>query len=415
MKKKSKGPTKAARKFAEPSPPTSATPKTGATALMPTPSKATGATSALRLKIPPILLEGDAPPAPAASGPGQRYAVGPEAPPQAAASASAELPESYGTEQLFLTARDPHWLFAYWDFSRALLNKYNALSLDGHLVLRVYRGVLAGEPLAQVHLHPESRNWFVPVPVAGAEYLAELGYYDPKRQWVALARSAATFTPPDTSSYDSSVRFGTIPPEIPLAQLLALVKSALIENLPLVEALEQLRAQGHGDLPTAEQVKSQWTPAQEKALAEVVSMDQVRRLWIGSLEITELIRRQLEQRVSSPGAALSGVSSPFGGPAPGRSFWFNVNAELVVYGATEPDATVTLGDRIIKLRPDGTFSFRFALPDGDYSLPAAAYSADGVEGRQAHLQFTRRTDYQGQVGTHPQDQALAPPVIGAIT
>ena len=28
-----------------------------------------------------------------------------------------ELPESYGTRRLFLAARDPRWLYAYWDFS----------------------------------------------------------------------------------------------------------------------------------------------------------------------------------------------------------------------------------------------------------------------------------------------------------
>ena len=32
-------------------------------------------------------------------------------------------------------------------------------------------------------------------------------------------------------------------------------------------------------------------------------------------------------------------------------------------GATEPDAAVTIGGRKIQLRKDGTFSFRFALPD----------------------------------------------------
>ncbi len=60
-----------------------------------------------------------------------------------------------------------------------------------------------------------------------------------------------------------------------------------------------------------------------------------------------------------------------------KGFWFNVNAELIIYGATEPNAKVTLGGHEIKLRSDGTFSFRFALPDGKYDLPAVAVSADG--------------------------------------
>jgi uncharacterized protein len=415
-----KGPRKPATKTAKP--------VAAAASTAPTAAKAERTPHAARFKIPPILLEGDAPPVPAASGPGQRYALGPTSAGSPAVAASVELPESYGSQQLFLAARDPHWLYAHWDFSREQLKKYNANSADGHLALRVFRGAADGEPLSEVQLHPESRTWFIPVPAAGAKYLAELGYHDAARKWVSLARSGATFTPPDSLSDDTSVRFATIPPEVPFAALLAMVKGAVREHVPLVEAMQQMRAQGFRDLPAPEQVKSEWTPAQEKALAEVVSMDHVRRIWIGSLEITELIRRQLQQHISSVGAgqfslpssamgaagALFSVSSPFGGAERPRGFWFNVNAELIIYGATEPDAKVTIGDRPIKLRPDGSFSFRFALPDGHYSLPAAAHSADGVETRRAHLKFSRETVYRGEVGAHPQDKQLKPPLVSAV-
>jgi hypothetical protein len=443
---KTAAPTPASTKAAAPAPvPTkSAAPApvpTKAAAPAPVPTKAAApapaaakpkrTTKVKPMKIPPILLEGDAPPAPAVSGPGQRYALGPTPAVAPASPAGGELPESYGTQQLFLAARDPHWLYAYWDFSREQLKKYNGLSADGHLVLRVYRGTAEGEPLSHIHLHPESRTWFAPVPAAGAKYLAELGYHDAERKWVSLALSGATFSPPDSLSDDTSIRFATIPSDVSFAELLALVKGAVREHVPLVEAMQQMRAQGHRELPTPESVQREWTPAQEKALADVISIDQVRRIWIGSLEITELIRRQILQQVSSIGsaqfsaptslsAALGGVSSvtsvssPFGGAQRKRGFWFNVNAELIIYGATEPDAKVTIGERQIKLRPDGTFSFRFALPDGEYALPAAAQSADGVETRQAHLKFSRGTAYHGEVGAHPQDRNLKPPLVSAV-
>jgi len=399
-----------------------------------------------KLKIPPILLEGDVPPAPAVSGPGQRYALGPTASATAGAAVpGAELPEAYGTQQLFLAARDPRWLYAHWDFSREQLRKYNGLSVDGHLLLRVYRGAPEGEPLSQIHLHPESRDWFVPVPAAGAKYLAELGYYDATRKWVSLTRSGATFTPPDSLSEDTSVRFATIPPETPFSELRAMVKGAVREHLPLVEAMQQMRAQGYRDLPAPEEIENDWTPDQEKALGEVISIDHLRRIWIGSLEITELIRRQLQEQVSSiaaaqfspppPGAAKAGslaegagitealgegggalgnVSSPPGGQEKPRGFWFNINAELIIYGATEPEAHVTIGDRPIKLRPDGSFSFRFALPDGLYSLPVAAHSADGEEARRAYLEFSRTTSLDGEVAAHEQDRNLKPPRVSAL-
>jgi hypothetical protein len=146
---------------------------------------------------------------------------------------------------------------------------------------------------------------------------------------------------------------------------------------------------------------------------------------MGSLEITELIRRRLAHDVSSLGVSqfgisqfgvpqfgVSSLSSPFGGGGgeQSKSFWFNVNAELIIYGATEPNAKVTLGGHEIKLRSDGTFSFRFALPDGKYDLPAVAVSADGTDGRAADLKFSRATEYLGDVGAHPQDPALKPPL-----
>ena len=79
------------------------------------------------------------------------------------------------------------------------------------------------------------------------------------------------------------------------------------------------------------------------------------------------------------------ASGPIAGGEQARGFWFNVNAELIIYGATEPDASVTIGGRKIRLRPDGTFSYRFALPDGKFDLPAIATNAAGNDARAAEL------------------------------
>jgi len=208
------------------------------------------------------------------------------------------------------------------------------------------------------------------------------------------------------------------------------------DNIPLARAIEELRRAGHPDLPRfAHSIHSpitvpgptrHWTPEQEKALAKIISIDETRRVWMGSLEITELIRRRLAHEgnttspvtaygISSPGISSS-PTSPFGGPnlSASKGFWFNVNAELIIYGATEPDAKVTLGGHEIKLRSDGTFSFRFALPDGKYDLPAVAVSADGTDGRAAELKFVRETQYLGDVGMTPQDPALKPPLPDSL-
>src|SRR5216110_770908 len=163
-------------------------------------------------KVPPILLEGDEPSAPAAGGPGQRYALGPRPPVEhiGASGELGELPEAYGTEKLLLAARDPHWLYAHWDLTREQLQGYNARSADGHLVLRIYKDTAGGQPCNEVHVHPESVNWFINVAEAGAKFLAELGFYTANSKWNTISTSGATITPPDTLSEDTSAWFATL-------------------------------------------------------------------------------------------------------------------------------------------------------------------------------------------------------------
>jgi hypothetical protein len=378
------------------------------------------------LSVPSILLEGDQPAAPPVSGPGQRYALGPTPPPpnRPEAEPVAELPEAYGTKRLMLTARDPHWLYARWDLTRQQQREYNSLSVDRHLVVRVYRDAVKGQPSSQTHVHPESTHWFIHVADAGAKYIAALGYYRADGNWIAISTSDATLTPPDTMSEDMTAEFATIPIEVPFAELMALAQEAVRQNIPLAEIIQQLRAHGHPGF-AAGPAPGRWTAEQARALASIITMDSVRRVWMGSLEITELIRRQLQQELSSlaasqfsvptsPAGAVTSISSPFGGVGQQKGFWFNVNAELIIYGATEPDAQVTIGGRVIRLRSDGTFSYRFALPDGNYDLPAVAISADRTDGRAAELAFSRSTEYRGDVGTHPQDPQLQPPLAANV-
>lgn len=382
----------------------------------------------LSVELPPILLKGDEPAGPLVSGPGEKYTLGPTPPAQTFGEKTVALPASYGTKKLFLTARDPHWLYANWDFTHEQQARFNRHSEDNHLILRVHYAPPAARQAVEIHVHPESHHWFVHVERAATKYSAEIGYYGRKHRWVSVAKSGATLTPAETISDDAGLQFATIPVDVPFKRLLTMVEEASTQHQPLARAIEELRIQGHPELPPVTvmpgaadplQVIPAWTPERERALAQMVTLDDVRRVWVGSLEITELIRRQLNQDVpgAAPGessqpapAAGLGVSSPGGGEQPQpQGFWFSVNAELIVYGATERNAAVTIGGRPIQLRPDGSFSYRFALPDGNYHLPVVAVSPDGTDGRAAELRFTRVTEMRGEVGSHPSDPALQPP------
>jgi uncharacterized protein len=421
------------------------------------------------IKIPSLLLEGDLPPSPSVSGPGARYALAPQplvAPPM---GGGGELPEAYGTGRVFLAARDPHWLYVSWDFTAAQQIRYNSRSRDGHLVIKIFAGDERQPAVPDVHVHPESKDWFVHVPRAETAYRAEIGYYDKNANWENLAVSQKSFTPPDAPSTDVSAKFATIPVDVTFQQVVEAVQQfvTISKNEPLLEAVAHAaEAQRNNQTAPATSIKEPklprtsvtrigpvpdpkrsskstrngpshslpieitpggaWTVEQTRALTKLIHIDSFRRVWLGSMEITELVRLQLQEEMSSIAAAEArrairgeklpagpfelNVSSPVGGDfgKPGK-FWFKINAELIIYGATEPDATVTIADRVIKLRPDGTFSFRFSLPDGRYQLPTAAVASSGNERREARLEFSRSTEYHGHVEAHAQDAKLRPP------
>ena len=329
--------------------------------------------------MPKILLEGDEPVSPPMTGPGQKYALETTALTGHVEHEEAALPEAYGTGKLLLAARDPHWLYAHWDLTPQQQRRYNTLSEDGHLLVRVYSEAVAGQPLAEVHVHPESRHWFIHVARAETRYVAELGCYRPNRQWVTVATSTPTQTPPDRVSADQTIRFATIRPRGRRTQLAALAKQAIPEDLPPLIA------------------------ARERALAEWVALHAEPLGAMSSLEIGEI------GSLESLGGKAEDVFSPAGAAEqPRAGFWFNVNADLVIYGATEPDASVTIDGRPVSLRSDGTFNCRFSLPDGEHSVTVSALSAQG-DLRQAELKFSRRTDYRGEVGTASPDPSLQPP------
>ena len=348
------------------------------------------------VKIPALLLEGDPATIPAPTGPGGRYALSPPGTPPhpQPVEQSGELPEAYGTQRLFLIARDPHWLYAHWDLTREHLREYNALSADRHLVLRVYVNAMSGQPLTEIHVHPESRNWFVHVERGGAKYLAELGYYQRTgRKWITISTSKAMPTPPDELSPDTTARFATIPFGDSFQKLTETVKAAVDAGVPLAEAIEQLSVSGDSQrtpantppaqsVPAAEEAlvptgelspdttarfatipfevsieeliamikasvgtntpseafeelrishdprlphntlaPGEWSAAQEEAFAQLAAMDRAPRVGMDPLEITELIWRKLMAKISSAGAAefslptsppsaFSNVSSP---------------------------------------------------------------------------------------------------------
>jgi hypothetical protein len=319
-----------------------------------------------------------------------------------------ELPESYGTGRLFLTARDPNWLFAYWDLSWQQMADYRGQSSDGRLLLRLFEKNIPA-PVQELTLHHDARNWYLPVNKPATTYHAELGFWRHDGHFHVVSRSRATTTPPATVSSDTTARFATIPIDIPFDGLLGMIRDHIKDGERLAEALHRLQVEGF-KFPFKVGVElGPWTREQAAELERMLGGDILLRTQIGSMEITEWLRRRLQEETSS--GMFSGFS-PSGASwsgQPQKGFWFAVNAELIIYGATEPDAKVTVDGKPIKLRSDGTFTFHWTFPDGTYRLPVVAVSGKTGEKRGVQLQFERKTTTTGDVGKVKQPGHLKSP------
>ncbi len=411
------------------------------------------------LRIPSILLEDDEPPL------SQARQDDP-----APASDPSILPGDYGTGQLWLVPRDPHCFYAHWDLPIDQQRRYNLSSASRRLSLRIFYEDSPTIPALELTVHPESRYWFAYLERAGQKCVAELGFYPAQGLWKTVARSAPAQAPggpppgqpelklsvfklePLAQPTSSAAAEEAAPaPEIPAPEPprpTAPPRSAMpgpsdalpvtplqppggastsaVRRVPLAEPAEVSPASlapeiSHAPPTALEEQLPEWTPQKEEALAALISDALGLEQPLGSARVREFARPMArpaapppaisQPAISSPAPPPPGkaVTSPGQPPAPGApGFWFNLNAELVIYGATEPTATVAIGDRPIRLRPDGTFSYRFSLPDGQYGLPISATSTLGDK-RWAELRFSRGSQYGGEVAVHPTDAALRPP------
>lgn len=336
---------------------------------------------------------------------------------------------------LWLTARDPFCVVVHWQIPAGELATYTQAHRGGSWRLRVHLDCVAG-PLVQEQALPEHADHrFMPVFQPGARYVAELGFRFADGGWRGLALSSPASTPTDApAKIFAEAEVHRAPAELVTADLLAQLPPDHPEPVPAPHYAMSIPTATATDpnavaLPTARQ--AQWltelvwepvaSPATAPSSAEVADW-QVReksRMVPGEGTVPGALPlpSSAEAAPLLPGGTDIGVPASEAiptVPAPPPGYWFKVNAELIIYGSTERDARVTIAGRPVALRPDGSFSFRFALPDGDFNLPAIAVNAAGTDGRAAQLRFTRATVLTGDVGVHPQDTQLKLPGAEAI-
>ncbi len=317
-------------------------------------------------------------------------------------------------------ARDPYTVCVHWDLDGSVLERQRQAFPGGEWRLCVWQESVGGHRLTEQPLPLDVTHRFVPVLAAGGRYVAEIGFRSAAGGWRGWAISQPTVSPLEVQ-YHSHVHLpdenpAPVPREagrpVDPVSLLAMTpdrEKSKIEAAGAAvvrEALNRLlwreaREAGGG---SSERV-TEWVPVESQ-----VTRDRVPNLSVGLTVAPSL--------PSSSASGSVGISSAASIPAPAlppsRGFWFRVNAEVILYGSTERDAKVTIAGRPIALRDDGSFSFRFLLPDGRFELPVIAVNAAGDDGRAAEVVFSRKTSLQGQVGVHPATPGLMPPGAAAL-
>lgn len=348
------------------------------------------------------------------------------------------LPTTYHQDTLFLTARDPRWLFTYWDFDWGRIPVDQMRDGRRAYFLRVLRH--GGQVEAVVEINPSARNWYIPVSHADTVYSSELGYFDRSGSWQGIVKSGEARTPADTLAPETGrvEDFATVPQSLTFDKLQELVKQHMQEGETLLQTIARITGEGQVRIKTGS--TPVWTDDQKRLLAMLLGESLVTVMSLGSDEIDRLLRKALQQKLHSEAASglsaragleyipssfnlsswLSSLSSPMGASwsapigARERGFFMHLNAEVIFYGGTAPDAKVTVNGQPIQLKADGTFRYHFTLPDGDFEIPIVARSSDGVETRSGTLSFKRDTVRVGHVGATEQPTYLEP-LIGRRT
>lgn len=266
--------------------------------------------------------------------------------------------------------RDPQWAYVFWEISDADRRQAQSEGAS-HLSLRLadVTGLQDGSShphtLQEVPVDSHSTEWYLPVPLCDRDYRVELGFRAGS-QWISLAFSSVARVPalhPSDQILDQFVPFS-------------------------------LDASAPAPQPINAPIEPSDSGLHERLYQSATTHFRSRR--VGSEVLHELESLSGDQRgLSDSGAGLwaSGRNeSGLGGVAPRqRSFWLVADAELIVYGATDPSARLTIGGEEVPLSSDGTFRIQVPFRDGEQAYPIEATAADGEQKRNITLSFERVT------------------------
>ncbi len=278
--------------------------------------------------------------------------------------------EQEDTRIVFLP-RDPEWAYVFWEISeldrnRALARGANRLCIRLADVTGIKDGTAHPHALQEVQVDSHSTEWYLPVPMSDRDYRVELGYRFGS-SWMSLAFSSAARVPSLTPSNQVLDQF--VPFNLETAPGSDTSISTHVESKP-------------ADTDTG----------LHERLYQTATTHFLKRR-IGSEEFQEAQTQQKNFSESGVGLWESGRNeSGLGGVNPRqRSLWLVADAELIVYGSTDPSAKLSIGGEEVPLSSDGTFHLQVPFRDGKQNYPIEALAADGKQKCNITMNFERTT------------------------
>ncbi len=281
------------------------------------------------------------------------------------------------TKVVFLP-RDPEWAYVFWEISDQ--DRSNAQSQGANrLCLRLAdvtdrnNGETNPGTLQEVVVDSHSTEWYLPIPLGGRDYKVELGYRI-GHKWMSLAHSSSAKVPslhPSDQILDQFVPFS--------------LEAPVSSSEPKQQSISEEKPD---------------SGLHERLYQSATTKFRTRR--IGSEEFQESSPGNLNNE-SGVGLWTSGLNeSGVGVVSPARSFWLVADAELIVYGATDPSAKLFIEDEEVPLANDGTFRLQVPFRDGMQNYSIKAVDQDGIDSRNITMKFERVTPVDN---TNPNEKA----------
>ena len=264
--------------------------------------------------------------------------------------------------------RDPEWAYVFWEISDNDRDKAQSLGAN-KLCLRLYDvtgsndGNVNQGTLREIAVDSYSTEWYLPIPVPDRDYKVELGYrYG--FNWMSLAFSSSSHVPSSHPSEQILDKFVPFNLDSPSETNSAIIDSQEKDISGLHERLYQ------------------------------AATNYSRRTRVGSEEFMENTANSINretQNDSGAGIWSSGINESGSGVNLNRNFWLVADAELIVYGATDPDALLTIGGEKVPLASDGTFRLQVPFRDGSQNYEIKATDISKEQERSITMKFERNT------------------------